>query len=301
MKRKAALSLALSIAVALLVATTPASAASVDQRLTTLRAEITSAKASLAGWESWLQGWSDRIDAARSDLQIAESSAETTRRDLLEADLPQASVAYTTAANVELRRARAELSAILNSREALSGEQNVIAWQSYVAGLEVQRRAILAGTVTQPADGSPVSFETWAKLFLSRLGAPACADNVATVIAWETQESTSAAYNPLATTHAADGAGAFNSVGVRNYVSLDQGLQASVDTLQLGADSYGYGSIIAALTACAPAATSAAAINASAWCSGCTNGGYLVALLPVVQASLDAYGQRLIGIAQPAA
>jgi hypothetical protein len=301
MTKKAALSLAMSMAVALLVATTPAWATSVDQRLAALREEVASAKASLAGWESWLQGWSDQIDLARSQLQSAEASAETTRRDLLDADLPHASVAYATATTVELRRARVELSVLLNSREALSGEQNVIAWQSYIAGLQLERRSIVAGVVTPPPDGSPVSFQTWAKLFLAQLGAPACADNVATVIAWETQESTSAAFNPLATTHAADGAAAFNSVGVRNYVSLDQGLQATVDTLQLGSDSYGYGSIIAALTACAPATTTAAAVNASAWCSGCAGGGYLVALLPVVQANPDMYGQRLIGIARPAA
>jgi hypothetical protein len=289
-----------SIVVATLFAS-PASATATDQQLRAVRAEIASAKSSLAGWQSWLQGWGDRIDAARQDLRAAESAAEQTRRSLLESDLPRASVVYAAAADVNLQSARERMSAILTSREALTGEQNVVAWQNYIMGLEAERHTILAGAITPPADGSPVSFQTWAKLFLTRLGAPACADNVAAVIAWETQESTSAAYNPLATTHAVDGAALFNSVGVRNYVSLDQGLQATVDTLQLGADTYGYGSIMAALDACAPASTTAAAINASAWCSGCSGGGYLVALLPVVQASLDTYGQRLIGIAQPAA
>ena len=279
----------------------PASATTTDQQLKTIRQEIASAKGSLAGWESWLQGWGDRIDAARQELRAAEFDAERTRRTLLEADLPRASIVYAAAADNTLQQARARMSAILTSREALTGEQNIVAWQTYIASLEAERKTILAGTVTPPPDGSPVSFQTWAKLFLTRLGAPPCDDNVATVIAWEAQESTSAAYNPLATTHMADGAAAFNSVGVRNYVSLDQGLQASVDTLLLGSESYGYGSVIAALTGCAPATTSAAAINASAWCSGCANGGYLVALLPIVQASLDTYGQRLIGMAQPPA
>jgi hypothetical protein len=298
---KTILALAISLSLLGTVSATSASAAAADPQIETIKQEIASAKGSLAGWESWLQGWSDQVDAARQELRAAESDAEQTRRTLLDADLPHVSVVYAAAADDSVQLARARLSALLTSREALSGAQNILAWQAYITALEAERRTILAGDVTPPPAGGPVSFETWAKLFLARLGAPACDDNVATVIAWEAQEGTSAAFNPLATTHAADGAAAFNSVGVRNYLSLDQGLQATVDTLQLGSDSYGYGSIIQALTACAPATTTAAAINASAWCSGCTGGVYLVALLPVVQASLDTYGQRLIGIAQPAA
>ena len=47
-----------------------------------------------------------------------------------------------------------------------------------------------------------------------------------------------------ATTHAMEGATDFNSVGVKNYRSLDQGLDAARDTLQGGADSYGYEAIL---------------------------------------------------------
>ena len=57
------------------------------------------------------------------------------------------------------------------------------------------------------------------------------------VVAWEAQESTEARFNPLATTHAMPGATDFNSVGVKNYRSVAQGLAAARETLEEGADS----------------------------------------------------------------
>ncbi len=77
------------------------------------------------------------------------------------------------------------------------------------------------------------------------------------MVTWETSESTDAAFNPLATTHAMEGATDFNSVGVKNYRSLDQGLDAARDTLQGGADSYGYDAILSSLQACATAEATA--------------------------------------------
>jgi hypothetical protein len=85
------------------------------------------------------------------------------------------------------------------------------------------------------------------------------------------------------------GSTVFNSVGVRNYVSLDQGLAAARLTLQRGATTFGYGAVLASLDACNDAMATGQAINASSWCSGCTGGQYVIALIPVVEEYFDRY------------
>ena len=87
------------------------------------------------------------------------------------------------------------------------------------------------------------------------------------------------------------GAGTFNGAGVRNYVSLQQGLQASALTLRTGSSSYGYtGSSTAWRRAPNPSVT-AAAINASMWCHGCAGGAYVTGLIPRVEAAYDLYAR----------
>jgi peptidoglycan hydrolase CwlO-like protein len=140
--------------------------------------------------------------------------------------------------------------------------------------------------------GAGVSFGQWAELLLSRLGAPVCADNLIVVVAWQAAEGTAAAYNPLATTHAYPGATDFNHVGVKNYPSLGDGVQATIDTLALGSPTYGYGAVLASLAACAPAESTAAAINASAWCRGCAGGLYVLNVVPLVRADYQRFAAR---------
>jgi peptidoglycan hydrolase CwlO-like protein len=140
--------------------------------------------------------------------------------------------------------------------------------------------------------GAGVSFGRWAELMLARLGAPACADNLIAVVAWQAAEGTAAAYNPLATTHDFPGATDFNHVGVKNYPSLEDGIQATIDTLALGSPTYGYGAVLASLAACAPAESTAAAINASAWCRGCAGGLYVLNVVPLVRADYQRFAIR---------
>ena len=84
----------------------------------------------------------------------------------------------------------------------------------------------------------------WAKDFLTRLGAPITASNVQAITAWETAEGTKAAYNPLATTQGGyAGETTFNSVGVKNYASYQDGLDANVQVINNGL----YTNILAAL------------------------------------------------------
>jgi len=137
--------------------------------------------------------------------------------------------------------------------------------------------------------GMTITFAQWADLFLQRLGVPDCTSNQIAVVAWETAEYTDARWNPLATTYPMPGATRFNEAGVKNYLSRDQGRQASVSTVLLGVRDHGYGGIIAALGTCAEPLTTAEAIRASDWCHGCAGGNYVTDIVPAVQAS---YGRR---------
>jgi hypothetical protein len=139
--------------------------------------------------------------------------------------------------------------------------------------------------------GTPDAGE-WATAFLARIGAPDCTENRVLMVAWEAQESTEARFNPLATTHDMPGATDFNDVGVKNYRSVGQGLDATSQTLAQGSSSYGYEAILSSLRACNDAEATAWFVNASAWCRGCTAGAYLTALLPVVRADLATYSAR---------
>lgn len=149
----------------------------------------------------------------------------------------------------------------------------------------------LAGSVRPWGRGTPDAGQ-WARAFLAEIGAPDCAENRVLVVAWQAQESTEARFNPLATTHAMAGATDFNAVGVKNYRSVGQGLGATSETLEGGSSSYGYEAILSSLRACNDAEATAWFVNASAWCRGCTGGGYLTALLPAVRADLATYAAR---------
>ena len=75
----------------------------------------------------------------------------------------------------------------------------------------------------------------WAKDFLTQLGAPLPASNVQAITAWEQAEGTKASYNPLATTQGGfAGETQFNSVGVKNYASYQDGLAANVKVITNG-------------------------------------------------------------------
>ena len=170
--------------------------------------------------------------------------------------------------------------------------------QRQLAQLNAQRRkaAQFVRRLSLRADpaitGAGETFGNWAALLLSELGAPRCRDNLRALVAWQVAEGTAAAHNPLATTHSMPGSTAFNSVGVRNFPSVEVGLQATVETLRLPVASYGYDAILSNLAHCAPATTTATAINASSWCQGCAGGLYVLNVLPLVQADYAAFSSR---------
>lgn len=123
-------------------------------------------------------------------------------------------------------------------------------------------RAQLAGIDGgAPTDPSRVQ---WASDLLGRLGMPVTSENVRAMTAWAQAEGTDAAFNPLATTQSQTGATSFNSVGVKNYTSYDNGIDATVQTLTNGR----YGAILTALRSGNSAEAVARAVADSPWGTG---------------------------------
>ena len=152
------------------------------------------------------------------------------------------------------------------------------------------REEALAAVGTAFQGPGHVAYGAWAGLFLRAVGAPGCQANLITLVAWQYSEFTQAAWNPLADTLAMSGSTSFNSIGVQNYVSLDEGLQATRFTLVNGS-TFGYGAILGDLAGCADPMSTARAINASMWCRGCAGGAYVVNDIPKVEANYDLYAQ----------
>lgn len=230
-------------------------------------------------------GQADVDLAARLAAVKAGLTAQVDRLDTLQAQ--QAQVLS------DLTQARAtETQAIDAQRQAL---QDLDQTKDRIVGLIVKLHRRLqaqelsaVGTAFQGP--GHISYGAWAAQLMRTLGAPACHANLVVVVTWQYVEFTQAAWNPLADSLAMPGSTTFNSSGVQNYPSLDVGLQAVKTTLENGA-SLGYGAIVSSLARCADAMTTARAINASAWCRGCTGGAYVTGSIAKVAANYSVYAK----------
>src|SRR5260221_1829828 len=75
----------------------------------------------------------------------------------------------------------------------------------------------------------------WARDFLTKLNMPITSENVRAISAWEQAEGTKASFNPLATTQGGfAGETRFNSVGVKNYASYQDGINANAHAITNG-------------------------------------------------------------------
>jgi peptidoglycan hydrolase CwlO-like protein len=158
-----------------------------------------------------------------------------------------------------------------------------------IAHLHQEIRAEALASVGTAFQGpGHVSYGAWAGTFLRTIGAPGCRSNLVAIVAWQYSEFTQAAWNPLADTLPMPGSTAFNSVGVQNYASLSQGLEAVRHTLTNG-PALGYPAIVTRLRGCADAMTTALAINASAWCRECAEGHYVTGVIAKVEADYELY------------
>jgi peptidoglycan hydrolase CwlO-like protein len=135
--------------------------------------------------------------------------------------------------------------------------------------------------------GMTIGYGEWARLLLVAFGAPVIRDNLVAVVAWEAAEGTPATWNPLATTINMPGSTIYNSHGVRNYRSKEQGIEASVMTLRR--PGHGYEAIVASLKAGNEAMQTGRAINRSDWCRGCAGGTYVIGYIPAVERYYERY------------
>ena len=109
----------------------------------------------------------------------------------------------------------------------------------------------------------------WARDFLTKVGMPLTSENIRAISAWEQAEGTKAAFNPLATTQSGfAGETRFNSVGVKNYATYQDGIDANAHALMNGR----YTNVLDALRAGNSATAVAQAIADSPWG---THGGVL--------------------------
>lgn len=129
---------------------------------------------------------------------------------------------------------------------------------------------------------------TWASELLGALGIIPGPANMAAVVAWECAEGGGfgnvAAYNPLNTTEDMPGAFSINEVGVKAYASYEDGLTATVRTLQFGA----YGLVTEDLRDGADPYIVAQAIGDSPWG---TPGELVSACVPEAEQAVADYWQ----------
>ena len=229
-------------------------------------------------------------DRANVVAQAARLDARLRERAAMLDDLAAA------AADVRARRDEA----LAEQQAALAQEQEGLAEldaarDEIVALIDRLRERLAPQDVADVADAfqgtENISYGEWAHAFLRVMGAPRCHANLVVTIAWQAQEGTQAAWNPLATTHRMEGSTDFNSVGVQNYRSLAQGLAASRETVENGWDLYGYGPIIESMRGCADPMATARAIADSRWCYGCAGGQYVLGIVPAVQESFETYSE----------
>ena len=82
---------------------------------------------------------------------------------------------------------------------------------------------------------------------LTRLGAPRTRRNRQALVAWMQTEGYGGKNNPLNTTMKMPGSTTFNTHGVQNYTTIEQGNEAAYRTLTQSDERYGYGKIISSL------------------------------------------------------
>jgi hypothetical protein len=138
-----------------------------------------------------------------------------------------------------------------------------------------------------------ISREDFARHLLVAIDAPVTQRNLWALVSWMQAEGSTAKFNPLATTQEMPSATNFNSVGVKDYKSLKQGVEATAKTLNYGADRnlYGYRPIRRRLRRNAWAYWTLRSVEGSIWGTG----GLAVRCLPSVKRDWDQYRSLPIG------
>jgi len=283
--------------------TSPTSLPALQERIARLDHDV-------AGWKAMVASLQAKVDALSARIQSATDALDRLQAHVAwlegaQALMPHGDRSVTSGAIRRLRRERSRIAKAEGAVAALTAEASKNQWlpklfeaQDLLARAQAQRDAAVhqvslleweAGATSSGTGIGSITYEDWARLLLQRMGAPACANNLVAVVAWEAAERTGASWNPLATTLARPGSVPFNGAGVQNYRSLEEGLDATAATLWGGYASNGYGWIVYWLRQCAAPQTTASSINGSNWCSGCAGGRYVIDLVADVQARYDRY------------
>jgi len=281
--------------------------ATIQAQLKVLSGQIQNAAARERQLENVVTAWSDRYSAALDRITRLRERTRFLRASLTAgATLPTRITAYAALdAQLQdlLQRAEQRESTLVAHTPPLSDVFRAQRVMQHLQSIRQQALALVAAlqsseqssallSLAAAVQGSQsVTYGEWASLLLQQLGAPTCQNNLTAIVAWQAAEFTQAGWNPLATTYDLPGATAFNSVGVRDYASLADGLQATADTLRSGAVPYGYDWILYRLSQCADPSVTAGAINASMWCHGCAGGTYVTGLVPRVEADYQLYAK----------
>lgn len=149
-----------------------------------------------------------------------------------------ASVAYTVAGSLILFSGIKGSSLTDTAKSVLSGKLDV-------KNTEPLGTVTPSTTVTNTTGGTnlinaPVDAPAFADAVLSGVGAPVTPPNVKSIESWIGREGGGGANNPLNSTLPAPGSTGFNSVGVQNYPTPQDGITATVSTLENG----NYGDIL---------------------------------------------------------
>jgi hypothetical protein len=130
----------------------------------------------------------------------------------------------------------------------------------------------------------------WGNQLMDTLGLAHRKATERALVAWLAAEGTQAKWNPLATTLRRPGSTNFNSVGVQNYLTLCQGLEAT--TLTLDEPGHGYGKILRKLEN--PNATASDILTAVAE-SDWGTGELALSILDDVKRDWEAYSSVPVG------
>lgn len=222
--------------------------------------------------------------------QVAQTKAKLTDTA---ADLGKLSAEQTALLTQLASDRRTQASAVSQQRAALASLDALrTKIETLVVRLKKELKAEQLAAIAASFQGSNnAPYGQWAGLITTTMHLPACHANLVALVAWQLSEFTQAAWNPLATTEPMTGSTTFNSAGVQNFVSIDQGLQATQLTLENGLATHGYDAIVSSLRNCGDPMATAEAINASDWCAGCAGGAYVIDNIARVEANYTLYAQ----------
>ena len=103
-------------------------------------------------------------------------------------------------------------------------------------------------------------------------GMPTSINNVTTMLTWKVSEGSNARWNPMDTEWPMPDATNYNPQGVKNYATIQDGIEAFWATLEQKEFAAGYGPIIQALEVSQAPAEAIVRINLSPWGSHPTSG-----------------------------